>query len=49
MKCRDSYIKPRDASRILSENDLSVAVGQCPELKSFINTILEVCNGTLIQ
>ena len=47
-KCRDSYIKPRDANRILSENDLSVAIRQCPELKSFINTILEICGGTLL-
>jgi len=45
---RKSYNKPRDAGRILRENDLSIAINQCPELKSFINTILEVCNGTEI-
>ena len=45
-QCRDSYIKPRDAKRILSDNDLSIAINQCPELKLFINTILEVCNST---
>jgi len=47
-KCRDSYIKPRDANRILRDNDLSITINQCPELKSFINTILEVCNETRI-
>jgi hypothetical protein len=31
--CRDSYVKPRDAGRILSNNDLSAAVAACPELK----------------
>jgi hypothetical protein len=47
-KCRDSYIKPRDAKRILNENDLSIAVTRCPELKSFINTILEICSVATI-
>ncbi len=47
-KCRDSYVKPRDAGRILRENDLSVSISQCAELKSFINTILSVCGGTII-
>lgn len=42
--CRDDYVKPRDAARILRENDLSVAISKCPELKSFINTIL-TCSG----
>jgi len=46
--CRDSYVKPRDAGRILRENDLSVAVGQCAELKAFVNTILDVSGGTQI-
>ena len=40
--CRDSYIKPRDAGRILRDNDLSVAVKRCPELRSLVNTILRV-------
>lgn len=44
-KFRDSYVKPRDAARILRENDLSTAVNQCSELKSFINTILSICGG----
>jgi hypothetical protein len=42
------YVKPRDAGRILRENDLSVAIDQCPELKSFVNTILSACNAQLI-
>jgi len=40
--CRDDYIKPRDANRILSGKDLAVAANQCPELKAFLNTILTV-------
>ena len=47
-RCRDSYVKPRDAGRILRDNDLSVAINQCPELKAFINTILSVSGGTEI-
>lgn len=46
--CRDSYVKPRDAGRILRDNDLSIAVNQCPELKAFINTILEACGGAVL-
>ena len=41
-KKRD-YVKPREAKKILEKNNLSVAVSQCPELKSFINTILTLC------
>ncbi len=37
------YNKPREAEKILAQNDLSVAVGQCPELKSLVNTILTLC------
>jgi len=47
-KCRDSYVKPRDAARILRENDLSIAIAQCAELKAMINTILSVCGGPVI-
>ncbi len=46
--CRDSYIKPRDAARILRDNDLSIAIDQCTELKAFINTILTVCGGDIV-
>jgi hypothetical protein len=38
--CRRSYSKPRDANRILQGKDLAAAAIQCPELKSFLNTIL---------
>jgi len=41
--CSSSYIKTRDAARILRDNDLALAVEKCPELKSFVNTILTVC------
>jgi len=47
-QCRKSYIKARDANRILSDNDLLIAINLCSELKSFINTILEICKGTKI-
>ncbi|MBI4384984.1 MAG: DUF4276 family protein [Nitrospinae bacterium] len=45
---RNHYIKPRDADRILRDNDLGVAVSQCPELKALINTILSVCGSKTI-
>ncbi|MEO5334201.1 MAG: DUF4276 family protein [Magnetococcus sp. YQC-5] len=44
-----SYVKPRDADRILRGKDLSIAIHKCPELKAFINTILYVCGGTQIS
>jgi hypothetical protein len=46
--CRKSYVKTRDAGRILRGNDLSAAIGQCLELKALVNTILAVCGGTMI-
>jgi Domain of unknown function (DUF4276) len=47
-KSRYSYVKPRDARRILSTNDLGVAVAACPELKAFVNTIISVCGGSIL-
>ncbi|HEY9669770.1 MAG TPA: DUF4276 family protein, partial [Coleofasciculaceae cyanobacterium] len=47
-KCRDSYVKPRDAKRILESNNLMDAALVCPELKAFLNTILLLCEGELI-
>jgi hypothetical protein len=44
--CRDSHSKPRDAKRILQGNDLAVAIAKCPELKSFVNTIIQLSGGT---
>lgn len=46
-KKRD-YNKIRDGSAILKDQDLMVSVNQCPELKSFINTILKLCKAKLI-
>lgn len=48
-KCRDSYVKPRDAKRILQENNLITAITQCSELKAFINTILSICGQPVIS
>ena len=42
---KDKYIKPRDASRILDNQDLVVAADACPELKSLLNTILQLSGG----
>jgi hypothetical protein len=47
-KCQRSYSKIRDGARILKDQDLMVSVNQCPELKAFINTILELCEGDII-
>jgi hypothetical protein len=43
--CRDSYVKPRDAGRILRENDLSVAINQCAEFMAFVDTIVSLSGG----
>lgn len=43
-----AYVKPRDAGRILRDNDLSVAVSQCAELKALVNTFLTLCGGKRI-
>lgn len=40
-----AYIKPIGAAAILRDQDLTVAANACPELKSFLNTILDVCGG----
>ncbi|MFZ5452190.1 MAG: DUF4276 family protein [Thermodesulfobacteriota bacterium] len=47
-RCRDSYVKPRDAGRILRENDLHEAVQQYSQLKALLNTILRISGGTVI-
>ncbi len=47
-KNRDSYIKQREAKRILERNDLLVSARACPELKAFLNTILSLCGGATI-
>lgn len=45
---RDDYVKTRDAPRILKDADLNIAIQQCPELKSLVNTILSICGGQTI-
>lgn len=39
------YVKTRDAKRILLDKDLNVAAAACPELNSFLNTILTLCGS----
>jgi hypothetical protein len=41
-----SYVKTRDAGRILKDEDLMVSINACSELKAFINTILSLCDKT---
>lgn len=47
-KCGKSYVKPRDAGRILRENDLSVAISRCSELRALVNTIISLCGAAPI-
>lgn len=47
-QCKNSYSKIRDVKRILKNQDLMISVNQCPEFKSFINTILSLCEANLI-
>ena len=39
-----AYVKTRDAGRILEGQNLLDAAQACPELKSFLNTILKLCD-----
>ena len=43
------YVKPRDAERILRENNLLDAANACPELRAFLNTILRLCGGQEVK
>ncbi len=45
---RGDYVKGRDATRILRDQDLVVAINACAELKSLVNTILQLCGGHTI-
>ena len=49
-KCRNSYIKPRDAGKILRENsnNLLKSINSCSEFKSLVNTILICCDSDMI-
>ena len=42
---KKSYSKTIDAPRILSGEDLMVAINTCTELKSFVNRIISLCGG----
>lgn len=44
-KPKASYVKRRDAVAILRGQDLMIAINACPELKSFVNTILQLSGG----
>jgi len=37
------YVNTRDAGRILRDEDLSVAIHACPELKAFVDRIIDLC------
>ncbi len=43
--CARSYVKPRDAGRILRGKDLQVAINQCAELRAFVRTIESLAGG----
>jgi hypothetical protein len=43
---RRTYVKTRDANRILLGRDLTVAARACPELKLFLNRILTLCGSS---
>lgn len=47
-QCRKAYIKPRDAARILRDNDLLVAINACSELKLFVNRLITLSGGVAI-
>ena len=48
-KNRRSYVKTRDAKRILDGQDLTVAARQCAELRALLNTIPTLCGSTPIS
>lgn len=45
---KKSYVKTRNASKILKGKDLLIAANACSELKAFLNTILTLCGGDAI-
>ena len=40
-----SYSKIRDGAAILRNQDLAISATACPELKAFLNTILDLCGA----
>lgn len=43
-----AYQKPRDAAKWLTPDRLEIAAKQCPELKSFLNSLLELAGAELL-
>ena len=43
-----SYVKARDAGRILKDQDLTVSIESCSEFKAFVNTIFRICDPTKV-
>jgi hypothetical protein len=41
---RQDYNKPIHGKKILEKNDLMLAIQACPELKSFVNQIISLCD-----
>jgi Domain of unknown function (DUF4276) len=48
-RSKRSYVKPRDATRILRDNDLNVSAAVCPELKALLNTLLHLSGGDTLS
>jgi hypothetical protein len=46
---RKSYNKPLHGKSILEKNDLAIAIQKCPELKAFINTIISLSGGAILD
>jgi hypothetical protein len=42
---REDYVKARDVTKILEGQDLEFAARECPQLRAFLNTILDLCGG----
>ncbi|MBD1830306.1 DUF4276 family protein [Microcoleus vaginatus GB1-A2] len=43
-KCRKDYDKVSDGKAILKNNDLMIAIKDCPELKAFVYRIISLCD-----
>lgn len=43
------YRKTLDSRKILEGQDLTVAANECPELRSFLNTLLDLSGGKMLE
>jgi hypothetical protein len=43
---KQDYDKPIHGKKILEENDLMVAIKACPEMKSFVNRMISLCDDS---